>query len=52
MRKGTKLRDAIFEAWINEMDLHLINDKYVPTCINIRGSSVIDLALGNTRATG
>jgi len=47
-RKGTKPRGRVFDWWINEHNLHFITKKFVPTCINAHGQSVIDLALGNS----
>lgn len=44
---GTKPRGKIFDSWISEHELYIINDTLVPTCINARGQSTIDLALGN-----
>jgi len=44
---GTKPRGKIFDTWIRERELYIINDVLIPTCINARGQSTIDLSLGN-----
>jgi len=47
-KKRTNRRGILLENWLDRKSFKLINPRFVPTCINARGSSVIDLLLGNS----